>query len=298
MATNTTTSIAHDAWRRPTRRVSGAALCLLAVLVIGGSATPSASATEAIGEFPVYVRCVGASQETVHWQPGKAPKEKTVYTGAWADKACTTPDTKDAFRTKGSHPGPEGRYEREEADSGTFEATGKDATFVTHSTKGVAESVACKLAVSRGEFFDSDVYATDRMIFEGCVANGEKKTDLCGNAGPEVIKSEPLFSALVWLDKARSEPGVLLEAEGEHIATFKCGAEQVDLEGYLIGTVEDAKKGHTITFALNAAKQQAHRSVWLFGSEIVGLNLYTLSGTHHVESTLEAVETQSGTGVY
>ena len=128
--------------------------------------------------------------------------------------------------------------------------------------------------------------------------DGEKKTNPCGNVGPEAIEAKPLFSTLVWLNGGETEAGILLEGEGEQIAKFKCGAEQSDLEGYLVRAIENTKKGHTITFSLNASKEQARMSISVFGGEIVSLHLYTQASAGESESTLEAVETQSGTNVY
>lgn len=278
MGAGTEISRTPAAGRGKVRRARIAGLCLLSVCAIAIAAAASVPASAATGPFPEYARCV------------KTEKVGKTYTGEYTERECET----------NASPAKTGKYERQEASSGTFEAAGKGATLITHSTKGVAESIVCKRTASRGELLASDVYATDRTTFEGCVGNGEKKTNLCGNVGGlEVIQAEPLFTSLVWLDKGGSEPGIFFEAEGEQVAKFKCGTEQVDLRGYLVGTVQNSKKGHTITFAVNSSRQQAHRSVWVFGSESRSLYLYTEpKAKERVESTLEAVEEQKETGVY
>jgi hypothetical protein len=261
------------AGRREAMRFRIAGACLFVVFALGAA---SASAAAAERAFPEYYRCT------------KTAKVGKTYTSEYTEKAC---------KTKAS-PANTGRYERQAVGSGTFEATGKGVTLITHSTIGVAESVACKLGVSRGELLAGGVYAADKLTLEGCIGNGEKKTNPCGNVGPEAIEAKPLFSTLVWLNGGETEAGILLEGEGEQIAKFKCGAEQIDLEGYLVGAIENTKKGHTITFSLNASKEQARMSIWVFGGEIVSLHLYTQASAGESESTLEAVETQSGTNVY
>lgn len=257
---------------REARGFAIAGACLLAVIALGAaSASASASAV-----FPGYFRCF------------KTEKAGRSYTGEYTEKACQTKAS--AAKT--------GKYELQDVDSGTYEAVSKGVALITRSTKGVAESIVCKLSVSRGELLASDVYATDKMTLERCIGNGAKKTDPCGNVGLEAIETKPLFSTLVWLNGSESEAGILLEGEGEQIAKFKCGAEQVDLEGYLVGAIENTNKGHTISFSLNADKEQARRAIWVFGAEIVSLYMYTQPRTGQSESTLETVETQSGMGVY
>lgn len=259
------------------------AAALLALVFAGGALlAPAASASEP-GMFPAYATCV------------KLEKIGKKYAGGYTDNECMTPATA-AEQQEGKH----NRYERREVSAGPFEAASRHgATIATHGMNGTTESVVCKKGLVRGAFEESDVYASQKMIFEKCFANGEK-SDPCGsqNKGAEEIESQPLFSALVWLSGPRTEPGILLEAEGEQVARFKCGSERVDLEGYLVGAIEDTKKGHTITFALSASGQQAHRSAWLFASEVPRLALYTQDGKAHLEATLQAVEEQPGTGVY
>jgi hypothetical protein len=259
---------------RETKGFGVVAVCLLAIFAIGASVVASASAHALAGEFPEYYKCV------------KTEKVGKTYSGEYTEKAC---DTKIS-------PAKTGKYELQEVASGTFEATSRSAALITRTTSGVVEDILCKLGHSRGGL-DGAVYATEKLAFEKCRANGEK-ADLCANVGLETIETRPLFSALAWLNKGRTEAGILLEGEGEQIAKFQCGNEQVNLEGYLVGAIENTRKGHTITFAVNSSKEQAHRAAWVFGAEIVGLNLYTQAGVHHTESTLEAFEVQSGTVVH
>jgi hypothetical protein len=254
-------------------RVAGAcgvAVVLASVLVVAG-----AWASGPPAGFPGYYSCI------------KAEKAGKSYTGQYSERECKTR----------AQPAGTGKYELQEVDSGTFEVTGRSATLLAHSTKGALESVVCRRSISTGEFL-GDVYATDRITLEGCVANEEKKTDPCGNVGLEAIQTEPLFTSLVWLNKSESEPGILLEGEAGQLASFKCAGEQVTLKGYLIGAIENTSKGHTITYATNTSKQQAHRSIWVFGAEIRPLNMYTQATGSETEATLETTQTQKSTGAY
>ena len=182
-------------------------LCVIAFGGIGASAL-GAPANAATG-FPEYAQCL------------KTERLVKSFTGEYTEKECKTV----------ANPAKTGKYERWEKDSGTFEATNKAATFITRTTKGVMKSTVCKGGVSRGEFLAGDVYATDKLAFEGCVGNGEKKTDPCRNVGLETLETEPLFSTLVWFNRGDQEPGLLLEAQGEQFARFKCGTEHVNLDG-------------------------------------------------------------------
>jgi hypothetical protein len=257
------------------KRCGVVGVCVFVVVVLGVFVVGGASAS-ASGGFPGYYRCV------------KAEKVGKAYTGEYSERECETKAV----------PAKTGKYQLQQVSSGSFEATGRGATLLTRSTKGVVESIVCKRSLSRGELLQSDVYATDKITLEGCVGNGEKKTDPCGNVGVEAIQTSPLFSTLVWLNKSSSEAGVLLEGEAEQFAKFKCGAEQVDVQGYLIGAIENTRKGHSIVYALNASGQQAHRSVWVFGGEILSLCLYTQTPAPQTETTLQATQTQAGTGAY
>jgi hypothetical protein len=225
--------------------------------------------------FPGYYSCI------------KAEKAGKAYTGQYTERVCETR----------AQPAGTGKYELQQAGSGTFEAAGRSATLLAYSSKGVFESVLCKHSISTGELLD-DVHATGRITLERCVANEQKKTDPCGNVGLEAIQTRPLFTTLVWLNKSESEPGILLEGEAGQLASFKCGTEQVTLKGYLIGAIENTSKGHTITYATNASKQQAHRSIWVFGAEIRPLNMYTQAAGSETEATLQTSQTQKGTGAY
>jgi hypothetical protein len=265
---------ARGRWGKRLGGVVGA--CVVAVVLSGVLAAADAWGNSPTGGFPEYYRCI------------KTEKTGKVFTGEYAERECETR----------AQPAKTGKYELQEVNSGTFETRGKSATLLTHSAMGVPESVVCKRSISTGEFLDSDVYATDKVTLEGCVGNGEKKTNPCGNSGLETIETQPLFTTLVWLNKSETEAGLLLEGEAEQLASFECGAERVALKGYLVGAIENTKKGHTITFAINASKEQAHRSIWVFGAENVSLNMYTQAGASHLESTLQATQAQAGTGAY
>jgi hypothetical protein len=246
-------------------------LCVLAACVVGAVASASALALGGPGDaVPGYYKCV------------KAKKVGKTYTGEFSEKECLTAA------------GGTGKYELEVVESGKFEGKSKVTTLTTHTTKGVAVVVVCKKDKSSGEIVSENEVVEETIAFEDCAVGKEK----CGNVGPETIETAPRSGLLVWLNEAKTEAGILLS--GKHFATFKCGTETVEVDGTLEGTVTIAgKKGPTITFAVNAGKEQAEKSIWLEGPA-GPFNLYTEPNPgERLETTLASVETQKGpAGVY
>jgi hypothetical protein len=251
-------------------------LCVVAVCGFGVVVVASAFAEGGPeGSAPGYYRCV------------KAKKEGKVYTGRYGEKECLT----------GASPANTGKYELETVKSGKFEGKSKKSTLTVHTTKGVAVTVVCKKDKSRGEIVGENEVVLETITFEDCVGNGSK-SDPCGNVGPETIETNPQEGLLVWLNEAATEPGELLA--GEHFAVFKCGGEEVVVDGFVVGTATLAgKKGPTITFALNGSKQQAVKTFW-FAGFLGPFNLYTEPNAgEQLEATLESVEAQKGpAGIY
>jgi hypothetical protein len=245
-------------------------LCFVAVCVVGVVASASALAEGGPGNAtPGYFKCV------------KAKKVGKTYTGVYGEKECLTKAV----------PAGTGKYELEAVKSGKFEGKSKVTTLTTHTKKGVAVVVVCKKDKTRGEVVSENEVVAETITFEDCAAGKEK----CGNVGPETIETAPQEGELVWLNEAGSEAGLLLV--GEHFATFKCGAEEVEVDGFVEGSVSLAgKKGPKITFAVNGGKEQADKTFW-FGGVIGPFDLYTEpSPGEQVETTLASVEEQKGPG--
>jgi hypothetical protein len=153
------------------------------------------------------------------------------------------------------------------------------------------KTVVCKKDKDRGEIISENEVVLETITFEDCLANGEKSRP-CGNVSAETIETDPQEGLLVWLNEARTEAGILLA--GEQFASFKCGSEAVEVDGFVEGTATlGGKKGPTITFAVNAGKQ-AERTFVLAGVQ-GPFNLYTEpKAGEQIESTLESVEAQKG----
>jgi len=204
---------------------------------------------EPVAVQPAYKTCVKtAKNETVEWKEGTPPHEKTktkeVYTGKYENKECTVKDTTDVYRSKGSNPGPEGKYEleaftpfyfeakdgkKEEVEAGVFGTV--DKTTVLSFSNG--DSVTCKKLVTQGRI-ESATEASETMTLEKCEtaeepfttynSKGEPKTKeykvpcTTGSEASGTIKTEPLTGKLT------AEGGKVYERlEGaSSLAAFTC----------------------------------------------------------------------------
>ena len=129
-----------------------------------------------------YKTCATAGKETVEWKEGvpshEIAKTKEVYIGEYENKECTMKDTTDNYRSKGSHPGPEGKYEldgftsfhfeakdgkKEEVEPGVFGTVDKTTTL----TFSNGDSVTCKKLVTDGQI-TSATEASETMTMEKC----------------------------------------------------------------------------------------------------------------------------------
>jgi hypothetical protein len=259
------------------RHVRILGLCLLAVFATGALAAASASAEGGPeGGTPGYAKCVKAAKNA-----------EKKYTGEYSEKEC---------KTKAS-PAKTGKYELETVESGKFAGKSKATTLTTHTTKGVAVTVVCKKDKNTGQIVSENEVVVETITFEDCLVNGEKAHP-CGNVAPETIETNLLEGLLVWLNEEKTEAGILLA--GEHFAKFKCGSEEVEVDGAVEGTATIGGKGPTITFAVNGSKEQANKVFNYSGSVLGPFNLYTEAEPgQQVESTLQSVEAQKGpSGVY
>lgn len=229
-------------------------LCLVAVFAMSAVASASASAEGR----PEFKAC------------GKAAKVEKKYTGQYSDKGCTI--------------GAEnGKYQREEVAGGT-EFTSKTKA-VTINVNGKA--VKCKKGTDKGEIIEQ-FDAESTITLSGCTVNGNKSQP-CGTAG--TITTDPLTVNLFYLDEEETQVGAALIGEEGIFAEFECGAESIVIEGALLGTVTNTKKGQTYTFAVSGGKQ-AVQEVWFFGSPI---EAHLTSGESEV--TVEGVDESGPKGV-
>jgi hypothetical protein len=255
------------------RKIKVLGICLAAVFGVCAVASASAMAEN----LPEYKACVIAK---------KNPMTKK-YEGEYDGKLCTATPTK----TEEESAAKTGKkYDRIAVAPGTtFAATG---TAVTITADGTA--VKCKHGNGKGEILN-EFEAVEKLTFTECTAKVGKVTEPCGKAG--TIETNPVENNLYFINAEETEPGVAFSSEGGGVVMeFNCGAKAISIEGFVVGTVINGAKGQIIAFAVNAKKEQARKTVWLFGSETGGLSW--LSGEH--EATLVMKDTQGpvGVGVY
>jgi hypothetical protein len=241
-----------------------AGVVLPVVAMIAFMAIP---AVNAAAQAPEYKKCVKA-----------AKVGKTYPTGEYSNRTCTTPAK-------------EGEYKLEATAPGTklLGASGRSTITVKSEFGVVLQNVGCKLDTSKGEIITGqDAYVT--LTFYGCANNGGKG-EACGNVGKETIQTAAeTYSELLWLP-GRVTGERLAHFDGP-IITFKCGTETIELEGSVLGRIENTAIGTNITFAVVAGMQE-----YLTDEEETPYHLYT-EGNESREATLQTTEAQIGSGVY
>jgi hypothetical protein len=255
------------------RKLFAAFVPLVAVMAVMAGAAASAAAYPA---YPEYKKCVKAS-----------PKN----TGEYTEKECKTSAT----------PAKTGKFELEpwkEGDNWEFTSKSKSSTITAKSTLGVAETVVCKKDSGTGSIVTAGYFTEETLTFTGCRANGSR-TQPCENVGTEEIETAHLVGLLVYLP-GESTIGERLNFAQEHgpFAVFRCGAETVELEGEVIGTVENTSKGPKVTFTVVAGKQQDMFTEFEGAKE--GPFHLVSAGVNPEEATLETTEqrAQKGVGAY
>ena len=233
-------------------------LVIAAVLALGALAATTASAHEL-----EYRTCV------------KATKVGKTYTGKFSDKECKEANAKS-----------EGKYEAQPVAEGT-PYTGKDKAVVITAA---GKTVTCKKGAEAGEYISEKV-ASEEFTFSGCAA-GKKEACQSPSAGAGVIKSSAAKTKLVYLNPAETEIGVLV-LSGQ-LFEYTCGATTIAIEGRLIGSLENTKKGPKLTFATSGGKQQ-HQLIYAEGEEFGPFTLYTEPG--EAEATISAVVEDGPKGV-
>lgn len=237
-------------------------LVVAAVLALGALAATTASAHQL-----EYRTCV------------KATKVGKTYTGKYSDKECKEVNAKS-----------EGKYEAQPVGEGV-PFTGKDKTAVI--TAG-GKTVTCKKGTETGEYIAEKV-ASEEFTFSGC-SSGKKEACQSPSAAAGVITSSATKTKLVYLNPAETEMGVFL-IPAQPLFEYTCGATTIAVEGRLVGTFENTKKGPKLTFATSGGKQQ-HRFFYAeeSGEEAFGpFTLFTEPG--EVEATLSVVVENGNKGV-
>ncbi len=214
------------------KSIKMAGLCLVAAFAFSAVAAASALAE---GQ-PSFKACV---------------KAEVKNTGAYEDKACTT---KSVTST--------GKYELAEVAPGTkFTGKSKTTTIAAKSKTGATENIVCGKDSVAGEITGTSTLS-ETVTFSKCKANGSK-TEPCENAGKETIKTEIPFGEFYWINSGETLPGVLTTPP---VTIFKCGGEEVELQGELIGEVENGAKTLNFNYALSGGAQQ-YEAFFIEGSE-------------------------------
>jgi hypothetical protein len=233
-------------------------LVVVVALALGALVATTASAHELS-----YKTCV------------KATKVGKTYTGHYTDKECKTVSPKN-----------EGKYESQSVAEGT-PYTGKDKAVVITAA---GKTVTCKKGAEAGEYVAENI-ASEEFTFSGC-STGKKEACQSPSAGAGVIQSGAAKTKLVYLDPAETEIGILV-LSGE-LFEFTCGATTIAIEGRLIGSVENTKKGPKLTFATSGGKQQ-HQLFYAAEEEFGPFTLYTEPG--EAEATISVVVENGVKGV-
>jgi hypothetical protein len=248
-------------------------LCLVAAFAFSAIAVAGASAETT----PTFVKCV------------KAAKVGGKYTGQYTNKTCTVKASEAQIKE-----GKQNKYEAAELkDFGQgvhFSAKSKATTIKARGVSGNPQAVTCSKDKYVGELFDhigsGKVEAS--FTFEGCKGNG---TEACGNTGSETIHYTPGFTEVIWTEAGEKRPGLLMLGG----PTFKCGAEEVSIEGIAIGTLTTSSKGLKVVFNVTLGGAQEDETLWSEGEEIGGL--HWSSSPSEVEATLKGSEEIKAKGV-
>lgn len=237
-------------------------LVVAVVLALGALVATTASAHQL-----TYTTCV------------KAAKVGKTYTGKYNDKECKTVNAKS-----------EGKYESQPVAEGT-PFTGKNkAVVITASGK----TVTCKKGTETGEYVAEKV-AAEEFTFSGC-STGKKEACQSPSAGAGVIKSSATKTKLVYLDPAETEVGIFV-IPAQPMFEYSCGATTIEIEGRLIGSFENTKKGPKLTFATSGGKQQ-HQFFYAEESEEEAFGPFTLyTEPGEAEATISVVVENGPKGV-
>ncbi len=267
------------------RHVRIVGLCLVAAFAFSAVAAASAMAEN----YPTFYQCVKLTSKP--------------YTGKYLDKECT----KEASPTEVTE-GKKNKYEREalggEGQGLKLEkGKSKKTEINTHGVTGAVQAVECTKDKVAAELYNS--FASGKvgnssgdplmLTFEKCKGNGSK-ADVCGNTAPGTITYTAGFGETLWLAAGETKPG-LVSVGG---VSFKCGSEQVEIEGTLIGTIENGKKGPKIVYALSSG-HQADGDFFSEGGEITEFpytHWWTGEEGKEVETTVEGTEETGAKGVF
>lgn len=242
-------------------------LALLAAFAFTALAAASASAEGGPdGGAPGFFTCVKAAKNA-----------EKKYTGQYGEKECKTP----------ASPAGTGKYNANPTKSGAFSSKSKTTKLKVHSTSGKALTVVCKKDKDHFVVAVENEVLAGKITYEKCEVEGVKGDD-CTNSGTDNIETAALEAELVWVNEATTEAGVLLV--GFPFATFKCGAEEVEVEGIVVGTVNIGGKGPTFKFAESGGKQALDS--FYFGGKLGPFHLEA----HGEEAVLVGEDAEKGEG--
>lgn len=223
------------------KRLKLMGLCLVAVVALAAAAAANASAT-----VPTWTECAKAAKETATWHEGAPPKEKTksksVYTGAYEDKACTKPDTTDVYRIKGANPGPEGKYELKEGvgKGKAFKGSSGPAALHVKIWLGEGTNVECTKSKETGSPELPNKLKNVEVTYSGCVALGTKRCESEGGKKVGEVKLQGMKGEFGYLAEGESPVvGQKLESEAGGdtgvIGKFSCEGLTITVLGGVIG---------------------------------------------------------------
>lgn len=252
------------------KRIEIVGLCLVAMCVSAFAAT---SAWAISTTRPHYYKCE------------KAEKVGKTYNGEYSNKTCTTKAAGGKYRLK-----------EEEAEK-TFTVKGKGATFTVDGIK-----VKCGKDLGEGNIVEAYT-SEEKITFSKCGVNGSKK-EPCGTEGQKgTITTSKLSTELWYTSKEENEAAYYIYGWNKSPITCQTasGSQTFEIEEGVVGTIENTKRGMTMTFAVNASGKQALSERWQNGSPAPPETLQWKNGNERKEVTLAATFEQKGpkgVGVY
>ncbi len=220
-------------------------------LALLGAFAAMSVATAAAAEPAVY-ECGKAPKEEAKYESKGKQKTKSVYTGQYTDKHCSSPAPAGKYRAEGK---PEGKYELQEwslaAKKGkakAFKGSGKGANLEVEGIGGIT----CTSSSDTGKF--NSPTSADQIVvtFKGCEFVGKKCAS--GSTAGEII-TQDLVGTVGYLEgKGTPTPKAgadITPESGEVLATFSCGPDNFAVTGAVIGQVTPVNhftKEATFTF--------------------------------------------------
>ena len=229
------------------RRLTLLGVCLALVGAFAAVSVASAAAAE-----PAIYECGKAPKEEAKYESKGKEKTKSVYTGKYTDKHCSSPAPAGKYRAEGK---PEGKYELQEwnltAKKGkakAFKGAGKGANLEAEGIGGIS----CTSSSDTGKF--NSPTSADQIVatFKGCEFIGKKCAS--GSTAGEIVTKD-LIGTVGYLEgKGTPSPKVgadISPESGTELATFLCGPDSFAVTGSVIGEISPVNhfaKEATFTF--------------------------------------------------